>query len=118
MPFVVVGLIILFIFWDELFYAIGGILGLGVLFCLLAAYGSHSESKLSDEEWKDKYPDQERHPDTSKHYIIAALIFGALSYLAIDYQTSTWHNSTLIAQEEAAKKAEQERLAKEKSRVE
>ena len=123
MPFIVVGLIILFIFWDELFYAIGGILGLGVLFCLFAAYGSYKGSKLSDEEWNAKYPNQERRPDTSKHYIVAALIFGTLSYFAIDYQTSTWHNPELIAQEEAAKKAidakkaearaEKERLADE-----
>ena len=115
MPYVVVALIILFIFWDELFYAIGGILGLGGLFFLLAAYGSYRAIKLSDDEWQAKYSGKEKPSGTFKSYIMAALICGGLSYLAIDYQTNTWHNPELIAQEEAAKKAEEERLAAEQA---
>ena len=114
MPYVVVGLIILFIFWDELFYAIGGILGLAAIFFIFNVVFEYTENKLSDEEWMAKYPDEERRPSRAKQYAILALIFGGLSYLAIDYQTSTWHNPELIAQEEAAKKAEEERLAAER----
>lgn len=115
MPYVVVSLIILFIFWDELFYAIAGILGLTAIILILAAYGNYSAIRLSDEEWRTKNPGKEKPSANFKFYIIAALIFGGLSAFAFNYQTETWHNPELIAQEAAAKKAEKERLAAEQA---
>lgn len=72
--------------------------GIDGIILILAAYGNYSAVRLSDEEWRTKNPGKEKPSANFKFYIIAALIFGGLSAFAFNYQTETWHNPELIAQ--------------------
>lgn len=91
MPIVIaiIGVIILYNIWDDLFIALGGIFGLLGLLAFLIAWNDHKASLLTDEEFKAKYPEQTERRNSCKTFLVLGIIFCALSTGAFLFQT-TW----------------------------
>ena len=100
---IIIGLIVLYNLWDYLFYIVGGVIGLMALIFFGCATEEHSKPN----------------GDSLSFLIIGAMCCG-LSYCAFSYQVNSWHNTELIAQEQAQKAAEKaqaeaERKAREEA---
>ena len=86
---IIIDLIILYVFWDSLFYIVGGIFGLIATFFLYVTYTSYSykEKQLSDDEWLSKnegkiIEDRSLGKGTIIFSVITTLICGGISYKA------------------------------------
>ncbi len=103
---IIIGLIVLYNFWDYLFYIVGGIIGLVALIFLGCAKEEHNKPN-----------------GDSLTYLIIGVMCCGLSYCMFSYQVNSWHNPELIAQEQAQKEkdaaekaqAEAERKAREEA---
>lgn len=120
---IIILLVILYNVWDYLFYIIGGIFGLFGLLSLWMARDEIAEKKLSDEQWHAKYPDKNERSDSINTLLVFGVIFLGLCGLSLNYQTESWHNPELIAQEEAEKQKklqeeEQAKIEKEQAELE
>ena len=120
---IIILLVILYNAWDYLFYVIGGIFGLLGLLSIWMAKDWNDEQKLSDEQWHAKYPDKNERGGSPFFALVLSMIFLGICGLSLKYQTESWHNPTLIAQEAAEKQKklqeeEQAKIEKEQAEIE
>lgn len=122
----IIGIVLLYIFWDYIIYIIGGTLILVALLCVWLAIDGIQDAKLSPDEWQKKeqqkkeknpqYKPFQKQPSTKSgiKVLIIAILFGTGGYKIIDYNSNRIETNQIAEKQEKERKYEEQRLADEK----
>lgn len=101
---IIILLVVLLMFFEYLFYIIGGIFALLGLFFLYLAKNANDNKKLSDEQLKEKYhyTDKKTLGFLSVGFLVIGIVSVCICGLSLKYQTGGWHNS--VAEEKIERK--------------